>query len=137
MEREAEERVRAEMFQFPDDLDDGDAGGEPENEDVTGPAKIRLARKAERSESKDPAMLIGLIDEQECSILLKRGSIFWPKMEAMAGLVQKPQTILHAEHMIALKKGRNSSRCQATCVHGALIDEPGTVRNQLSEWQQF
>jgi len=85
------------MFQFPDDLMMATQEVEPENEDVSSPAKIRLARRAERSESKDPAMLIGLIDEPGMFDPIETWKQFLGEIESLPSFVLKQELILRAK----------------------------------------
>jgi hypothetical protein len=62
---------------------------------------------------------------------------FLAEVEAMRHSVQKPQTVQHAAHMIALKKEELAPMPGNLPVIVGFIDPPGPFGNNLSEWQEF
>ena len=86
---------------------------------------------------KEQLSLPGFPDEPELFDSLETWKQFLAEVEAMPDSVQKPQTILHAEHMIALKKEELVPMPSNLPCMVALIDEPGPFGNNLLEWQQF
>ncbi len=86
---------------------------------------------------KEPLSLPGFPDEPELFDSLESWEQFLAEVEAMPDSVQKPPTILHAGHMIALKKKELVPMPSNLPFMVAMIDEPGPFGNNLSEWQQF
>ena len=84
---------------------------------------------------KEP--LPGFSDEPRLFDSLETWEQFLAEAEAMPDPVQKQRTILHAEHMIALKKEELVAMPSNLPFMVAMIDEPGPFGNNLSEWQQF
>jgi hypothetical protein len=83
------------------------------------------------------AVVTGFPDEPGFFDSLETWEQFLAKVEAMPNSVQKQQTVLHAEHMIALKKEELVPMPSNLPVIVAFIDGPGPFGNNLSEWQEF
>ena len=79
----------------------------------------------------------GFLDEPGMFSSLEIWEQFLAEVRAMPESAQKPQTILHAELMIALKKEELAPMPSNLPSIVAMIDEPGPFGNNLSEWQQF
>ena len=79
----------------------------------------------------------GFLDEPGIFSSLEIWEQFLAEVRAMPESAQKPQTILHAELMIALKKEELAPMPSNLPSIVAMIDEPGPFGNNLSEWQQF
>jgi len=86
---------------------------------------------------KEPLSLPGFPDEPELFDSLESWEQFLAEVEAMPDSVQKPPTILHAGHMIALKKKELVPMPSNLPFMVAMIDEPGPFGNNLLEWQRF
>jgi hypothetical protein len=98
-----------------------------------------LARKAEAKEeplaTTEPRLMT--IDSPGPFEAIEVWEKFLAQVTAMPESAQKQQTILHAEHMIALKKEELVPMPNNLPFMVAMIDEPGPFGNNLSEWQQF
>ena len=79
----------------------------------------------------------GFLDEPGMFSSLEIWEQFLAEVRAMPESAQKPQTILHAELIIALKKEELAPMPSNLAFTVAMIDEPGPFGNNLSEWQQF
>ena len=79
----------------------------------------------------------GFLDEPGMFSSLEIWEQFLAEVRAMPESAQKPQTILHAELMIALKKKELAPMPSNLAFTVAMIDEPGPLGNNLSEWRQF
>jgi hypothetical protein len=77
------------------------------------------------------------LDEPGMFSSLETWEQFLAEVKAMPDSVQKPQTVLHVEHMIALKSEELEPMPSNLPFLVAFIDEPGLFGNNLSEWQQF
>jgi hypothetical protein len=86
---------------------------------------------------KEQLSLPGFPDEPGLYDSLETWEQFLAHVEAMPDSVQKPQTVLHAEYMIELKKEELAPMPSNLPVIVALIDPPGPFGNNLSEWQEF
>jgi hypothetical protein len=86
---------------------------------------------------KEQLSLPGFPDEPGLYDSLETWEQFLAEVEAMPDSVQKPQTVLHAEHMIELKKEELAPMPSNLPVMVAFIDPPGPFGNNLSEWQKF
>lgn len=86
---------------------------------------------------KEQLSLPGFPDEPGLYNSLKTWEQFLAEVEAMPDSVQKPQTVLHAEHMIELKKEELAPMPSNLPFLVAFIDPPGPFGNNLSEWQEF
>jgi len=62
---------------------------------------------------------------------------FLAEAESMRDSVQMAQTVLDAEHMIALKTEELAPMPSNLPFMVAFIDGPGPFGNNLSEWQEF
>jgi hypothetical protein len=78
-----------------------------------------------------------LIDEPGMSSALEIWEQFLAEVKAMPESAQKPQTILHAEYMIALKREELEPMPSNLPFLGAFIDPPGRFGDTLKEWEQF
>ena len=86
---------------------------------------------------KEQLSLPGFPDEPGLFDSLETWEQFLAEVEAMPHSVQKPQTVLHAEHMIALKKEEFAPMPSNLPFMVAFIDGPGPFGNNLSGWQEF
>jgi hypothetical protein len=98
-----------------------------------------LAQKASEKEghSVPHQTLRPMVDEPGAFDPVAAWERFLTETEALPDSVQKAQTILHAELMIALKKEELAPMPSNLPLMVAMIDEPGPFGNNLSEWQQF
>jgi hypothetical protein len=79
----------------------------------------------------------GFLDEPGMFSSLEIWEQFLVEVKAMPESAQKPQTILHAEYMIALKREELEPMPSNLPFLVAFIDEPGLFGNTLVEWEQF
>ena len=80
---------------------------------------------------------IGFLDEPGMFSSLEIWEQFLAEVKAMPESAQKPQTILHADYMIALKREELEPMPSNLPFLVAFIDEPGLFGNTLVEWEQF
>lgn len=86
---------------------------------------------------KDQLSLPGFLDEPDWFDTLETWEQFLAEAAAMPDSILKPQTILHAEHMVALKKEELAPMPSNLPSLVALIDEPGIFGDTLAEWEEF
>jgi hypothetical protein len=79
----------------------------------------------------------GIHDEPRAFSSLEIWEQFLTEVNAMPDSDQKPQTILHAEYMIALKREELEPMPSNLPALVVLIDEPGLFGNTLVEWEEF
>ncbi|MBR1250009.1 hypothetical protein JQ609_24175 [Bradyrhizobium sp. AUGA SZCCT0169] len=98
----------------------------------------RLAHKAAKEEpfaANEPRIMMN--DPPAPVEAIEVWERFLAEVMAMPETAQKPQTILYAEHMIALKKGELIPMPSNLPSMVAMVDEPGLFGDNLSEWRQF
>jgi hypothetical protein len=86
---------------------------------------------------KEQLSLPGFPDEPGFFDSLETWEQFLAEVEAMPHSVQKPQIVLHAEHMIALKKEELAPMPSNLPLIVAFIDGPGPFGNNYRNGRSF
>jgi hypothetical protein len=86
---------------------------------------------------KNQLSLPGFLDEPDWFETLETWEQFLAEVEAMPDSILKPQTILHAECMVALKKEELDPMPSNLSFLAGLSDEPGMFGDTLAEREEF